>query len=173
MCSSPFKVDFLAYRGVNHNPIRLQMSVSVPAPVALERMVLVLRGQRHFREQQFDQALQLLKIFSSLLKPLDIALELGRITCRAHQIPSFLNMSSAFLASRTSIPRALLRMLSRVVLFGVKSKGKASSLATRVNTMRTTSETVRPISSRTAVAFSLTSARILERTTEFVASVKL
>ena len=68
---------------------------------------------------------------------------------------------------------AVLRMVSRVSLLGFKSNGKASSLATLVKTMRITSETVRPISPSTAVAFAFTSALILERTTAFVAIVIL
>jgi len=49
---------------------------------------------------------------------------------------------------------AVLRIVSRVSLLGINRMDRAFSLATLVRTMRITSETVRPISSSTAVALS-------------------
>ena len=59
--------------------------------------------------------------------------------------------------------------VSRVSLFGVRSNGYAPSFATRVSTIRMTSETVSPSGPRTAAACSFTSTLIRVRTTAFSA----
>src|ERR1700733_1372664 len=138
--------------GINQNPIRFYVRIPITCPAMLERMILVLRGQRVSREQQLNQPLQFFEVFTAFLKPFHVALELRRVRRRSHQIPSLRKRSAEFLARRTSRPLADLRMVCRVNLLGFRSKGSSFSLATRVSTMRIASDTVSPMPPRTSAA---------------------
>jgi hypothetical protein len=46
-----FQVDVLFGRGIDQDPIRFNVRVSVPGPIEFQRMVFILSGQRFAGEQ--------------------------------------------------------------------------------------------------------------------------
>jgi hypothetical protein len=70
-------MNLFSSRGVDQHPIWLNVSIPVSCPVEFERVIPILREQGFRRKQKLDQFFQLLEVFASLLKPLDVALKLA------------------------------------------------------------------------------------------------
>lgn len=77
VASGPLQVNFFICSRVDQYPIRFNVRIPVTGPVQFERMILVLRRLGLPGKQELNQQLQLSEVFSSPLKPLHIAMELG------------------------------------------------------------------------------------------------
>jgi len=71
-----FESNFIVENLVDQNPIRLDMAVPVTSPIPTELMIAILRRKWLFCEEEVDNSFQFCEVFTSLLCPLDVLLEL-------------------------------------------------------------------------------------------------
>src|SRR5207342_2555951 len=109
---------------------------------------------------------QLGHVLASFFRQFGVTLELSAIAGRPHQIPSLPNISATSLARVMPSSRSLSRNAASVLALGTRTlSGRAFSAATRTSIRRMASDTDRPISASTAVAFSFTCPSIRALTT--------
>ena len=78
MGSGSFQVDLICCDGINQDPVRFDVSISVSSPIELERVVFVLRRQKLTCEQKLDQDFELIQIFFLAFEAASCLDEIGK-----------------------------------------------------------------------------------------------
>ena len=117
--------DVVVVQLVNEQPVRFKMALAPILVVALQRVFARTFRQRFFVDQRCLDLFELLDVFPATLEQTQIALKLGGIVGRAHQIPNRANMSCAFSQGTMFSPASVSANVRSVTALGMRtSKGK-------------------------------------------------
>jgi len=117
--NDPLTVDL-----IDEQPVCLDMAFPATSVVAYKMMIPLQWIEFFILNKSADNDLELLKILPALFGFLDVSLELPSVNWGAHQIPSFLNMSSASSHRTKFLPASVSSNVLLVVALGIAtSKG--------------------------------------------------
>ena len=74
-----FEPNFIVKNLVDQNPIRFDMAVPAAPPIPTKLMIAIPPRKWLFREEKVDDSFQFYEVLASLLRPLDVPLELIRL----------------------------------------------------------------------------------------------